>query len=354
LDAHTVECSTAAGERSKITARRILIAVGGRPSIPKIPGAELGVTSDDVFFLERHPGETLLIGASYIALELASFLQGLGCATTVFVRSKPLRGFDEDMAKRVVENVALGGTKFVHGAAPTSLARQADGRISATYTEGGESRVAVFDTVVFAIGRDVQTANLGLEAAGVRVDKAGRIYHRQERTIRDNIYAVGDVLVNGLELTPVAIQSGVLLMQRLYDGRKENMSYALVPTVVFTTPEYGACGMSEELAKEVFGEKHIEVFHAEFAPLEWTVPHCKFQCYVKVIANYLDHGRIVGMHYLGPNAGEVLQGFAAAVRCGITKAELDSVTGIHPVCAEEIVTLRRTKRSGAVFRKTGC
>jgi len=354
LDAHTVECTPAEGQASKITARRILIAVGGRPSVPKIPGAELGITSDDIFFLEKHPGDTLLVGASYIALELASFLQGLGCATTVLVRSKPLRGFDEDMAKRVVDNVALAGTAFVHGAAPTAMARQADGRIAVTYDESGAERKAVFDTVVFAIGREVQTAALGLEAAGVKTDKAGRIYHRHERTTRENIYAVGDVLVNGLELTPVAIQAGVLLMQRLFDGRKEHMSYALVPTVVFTTPEYGACGMSEELAKEVFGERQIEVFHAEFTPLEWTVPHCKFQCYVKVIANYLDKGRVVGVHYLGPNAGEVLQGFAAAMRCGITKAELDAVTGIHPVCAEELVTLRRTKRSGAVFRKTGC
>jgi len=354
-DAHTVECTPATDPKFAITGRRILIAVGGRPSVPNIPGAELGITSDDVFFLEQHPGQTLLVGASYIALELASFLQGLGCDTTVFVRSEPLRGFDKDMAKRVVDSVALAGTRFVLGVSPTSMARQADGRISVAYTEkGGEAKTMTFDTVVFAIGREVQTAGLGLAEAGVQTDKVGRIYHRNERTTTPNIYAVGDVLANGLELTPVAIQAGVLLMQRLYDGRKEKMSYALVPTVVFTTPEYGACGMSEELAVEVFGEKNIEVFHAEFTPLEWTVPHCKFQCYVKVIANYLDRGRVVGVHYLGPNAGEVLQGFAAAMRCGITKAELDSVTGIHPVCAEEVVTLRRTKRSGAVFRKTGC
>lgn len=169
------------------------------------------------------------------------------------------------------------------------------------------------------------------------------------------IYAIGDILEGKLELTPVAIQAGRLLAQRLYAGSTVKCDYENVPTTVFTPLEYGSCGLSEEKAVEKFGEENIEIYHSYFWPLEWAIPsRDNNKCYAKIICNIKDNERVVGFHVLGPNAGEVTQGFAAALKCGLTKQQLDSTIGIHPVCAEVFTTLSVTKRSGGDILQAGC
>ncbi|NXC16527.1 TRXR1 reductase, partial [Corythaeola cristata] len=191
--------------------------------------------------------------------------------------------------------------------------------------------------VLLAIGRDACTRKIGLDKVGVKInEETGKIpVNDEEQTNVPYIYAVGDVLQDKLELTPVAIQAGRLLVRRLYAGATTKCDYVNVPTTVFTPLEYGACGYSEEAAVEKFGEENIEVYHSHFWPLEWTVPsRDNNKCYAKIICNIQDNERVIGFHVLGPNAGEVTQGFAAAIKCGMTKEQLDSTIGIHPVCAE--------------------
>lgn len=365
IDAHTVRATSADGSHHDITANRIVIAVGGRPRYDKIPGAELAITSDDIFSMEKPPGKTLVIGASYIALECGGFLAGLGFDVTIMARSKCLRGFDQDMACRIVENMEVEGTKIMTGFAPTRFMREADGTIRAFWRKTNEDGCVVdahdgaecsdvFDTVLSAIGRIPNTAALGLDKIGVKTAPNGKIYHYNERTTVPHIYAIGDVCEPGVELTPVAIKQGLLLMQRLYNGSTTLFNFQNYPTTVFTPLEYGCIGVSEEKAIEVFGEDNIEVYHSEFTPLEHYVPHTKYRCYCKVIVTYLDHERVIGFHYLGPNAGEVTQGYTAAFVAGLKKKELDAIIGIHPTSAEEMVTLRRSKRSGMDPKKTGC
>jgi thioredoxin reductase (NADPH) len=370
-DKYTVELTNPTAPTKTATARRFIVATGGRPRYPDIPGAkEHCITSDEIFALDKSPGHTLIVGARYIALETAGFLRGLGLEVTVLIRSKPLRGFDKDMANMIVRNLEAQGVQFKHRFIPTRVEP----------LEGGGKRVFMkphrpltdkpskegkkeecceehmdVDTVMLAIGRVPNTCEIGLEKVGVLTDKKScKILVYNERTTIPHIYALGDVMHGGLELTPVASKSGILLAKRLYGEGTEQMNYALVPTTVFTPVEYGSIGFTEEDAIEAFGEEHIEVFHSAFTPLEETLTHSKMDYYCKIICNYLDNGRVIGFHYLGPNAGEVTQGFAAGMKMGMHKEEWDTVVGIHPCCAEELVTLRRTKRSGIDPVKTGC
>eukprot|EP00033_Pygsuia_biforma_P000293 GCRY01000360.1.p1 GENE.GCRY01000360.1~~GCRY01000360.1.p1 ORF type:complete len:763 (-),score=138.45 GCRY01000360.1:428-2602(-) len=361
IDPHTLKAVTPNGTNYQITARRVLIAVGGRPAIPHFPGAEHVITSDDVFMLKKAPGKTLVVGASYIALECAGFLAALGYDVHVLVRSILLRGFDRDMARRIEEDMTEMGVKFIRECIPHSLEKQEDGQLLMKWskTNDKENTVAgedVFDTVLVATGRVPSTKSLNLPAAGVETDRSGKIHVYHERTTTPHIYALGDVIVGGLELTPVAIQAGRYLAKRLYDGGDDYMDYDNVATTVFTPLEYSVVGMSEERAMEMFGEPNVEVFHSEFTPLEWAVLPMKDtrSCYTKVITNSLEGGRVVGIHYLGPNAGEVMQGFAMAMKSKMNIFDFLSVVGIHPVAAEEIVNLRSTKRSGVDPKKSGC
>jgi thioredoxin reductase (NADPH) len=355
------------GPCESITTRRIVIAVGGRPKYDdKVPGSELCITSDDLFSLEKAPGKTLVIGASYIALECAGFLAELGMDTTVMARSKVLRTFDQDMADRIVDNMRQGDVKFLEGFSPVKFDKEPEtGRIRVTYKDNAKKSkdaaadddgllTEVYDTVLSAIGRVPNTANIGLQDLGVELAPNGKVYHHNERTTVPNIYVIGDCGEPSIELTPVAIKQGMLLAQRLYNGSDVTVDFSFYPTTVFTPIEYGTIGVSEERAIEVFGEDQIDVFHAEFTPLEHFLPHRSTTCYVKIIVNYRDKQRIIGLHYLGPNAGEVTQGFAAAFKAGLKKKDFDAIIGIHPTTAEEVVTLRRTKKSGLDPKKTGC
>uniref|UniRef100_A0A8C9MHH1 Thioredoxin reductase 1, cytoplasmic n=1 Tax=Serinus canaria TaxID=9135 RepID=A0A8C9MHH1_SERCA len=230
-------------------------------------------------------------------------------------------------------------------------------KVTAKSTTGNQIIEVEYDTVLLAIGRDPCTRKIGLDKVGVNInEKTGKIpVNDEEQTNVPYIYAVGDILQDKLELTPVAIQAGRLLVRRLYAGATTKCDYLNVPTTVFTPLEYGACGYSEETAVEKFGEENIEVYHSHFWPLEWTVPsRDNNKCYAKIICNIQDNERVIGFHVLGPNAGEVTQGFAAAIKCGLTKEQLDSTVGIHPICAEVFTTLSVTKRSGRNTAVSGC
>jgi thioredoxin reductase (NADPH) len=232
-----------------VTADKIVIAVGGRPSYPGIPGdREFGITSDDIFSKKTTPGKTLVVGASYVALECAGFLTALGYDTTVMVRSILLRGFDQDMANRIGTYMENYGTKFIRGGIPTKLEKpDPNGKILVSWEQEGQIVQGEYDTVLFAIGRYALTKDINLDSAGVRVESNGKIKASdEEHTNISNIFAIGDVIYGKLELTPVAIKAGKLLAYRLFGGKTEKMDYINVPTTVFTPLEYGSCGLSEE------------------------------------------------------------------------------------------------------------
>jgi len=361
VDPHTVECTDRAKKVTRKTARRFLVATGGRPKYESFPGAkEHCITSDDLFSLSEPPGKTLVVGASYVALECAGFLTGLGFDTTVMVRSILLRGFDQQMAENIGTYMASHGTKFLRPCVPTSVEKLDNGKLKVSFNHNGQVGSDEFDTVMLAIGRDPETKKIGLDKAGVTLNSAGKIPTVNERTNVPHIYAIGDIINDvpsktGLELTPVAIKAGILLAKRLYGGSQTTMNYKYVPTTIFTPIEYGAIGYSEEDAKAHFGEENIEVYHSYYKPLEWTVSHREDNaCYVKIICNKADGERVVGYHVLGPNAGEITQGFGVAIHCGAKKEDFDLTVGIHPTCAEEATTVSVTKSSGEAAEKTGC
>ncbi|XP_055296986.1 thioredoxin reductase 1, mitochondrial isoform X3 [Sitodiplosis mosellana] len=334
-----------------LTTKYVLIAVGGRPNYPDIPGAiEHGITSDDVFSLKNEPGKTLVVGASYIALECAGFLNAFGYDTTVMVRSIFLRGFDQQMAEMVAAASAEKGVKFINKAVPSAVEKTEDGRLLVRYSNAeGQQGSDVYDTVLFAIGRKACTDDLQLQAAGVKLAPGSHkiAVDDEERTNVENIFAVGDVLAGKPELTPVAIHAGRLIARRLFAGATQKMDYADVATTVFSPLEYGCVGLSEEAAVAKFGEDNVEVYHAYYKPTEFFIPQKSVRyCYLKAVAFRSGDQKVVGLHYIGPVAGEVIQGFGAAVKAGLTIKTLLNTVGIHPTTAEEFTRLSITKRSG--------
>jgi thioredoxin reductase (NADPH) len=366
-DEKTVTAVDKKGKETVITADAFIIATGGRPKFPDVPGAaEFGITSDDIFSMRTPPGKTLVVGASYVALECAGFVHGVGFDTTVMMRSIPLRGFDQQMAGQVKNYMQNDcGIKFLEGAVPTKVELGADGkkRVVTWALKDGSCAKDEFDTVLFAVGRSVCTDKIGLEKTGVNVSANGKIPVVNEQTNVPHIFAIGDIVdgdslsppSNLTELTPVAIQAGKLLVQRMYAGATATMDYQNVPTTVYTPLEYGCVGMVEEDAIAKYGESNIEVYHSYFKPLEWTIPHRGDNaCYAKLVCVIPEKERVVGLHICGPNAGEMTQGFAVAVRMGATKADFDNTVGIHPTTVEEFTTMAVTKRSGVSAEKTGC
>lgn len=206
-----------------------------------------------------------------------------------------------------------------------------------------------------AIGRQATTNQFGIDKIGVKTDNDGKIFTMNEQTNLPHIYALGDILKGKPELTPVAIQAGRLLARRLYNNSSIQMAYDLIPTTIFTPLEYASCGLSEEAAIQKYGKENIEVYHAHYQPLEWTLPERDPSvCYSKLICNKLDQERVVGAHILSPNAGEIMQAVAVAMKCKATKADFDLTVGIHPTVAEEITLLNITKSSGVSPIKTNC
>lgn len=356
-DPHTIVTSTKQGERT-LRARNVVIAVGGRPRYPDIPGAlEYGITSDDIFSLEKPPGKTLVVGAGYIGLECAGFLNGLGYDATVMVRSVVLRGFDQQMANIIHDAMVQKGVKFLHKCLPVRVDKNEDGTLLVTWkNQNGEEFKDVFDTILFAIGRKALTEDLHLDKAGVKIAPDNeKIFAENEQSNVPHIYAVGDVLYKKPELTPVAIHAGRLLARRLFGNSTEKMNYDNVATTVFSPLEYGCVGISEEKAVEKYGEDSIEVYHAYYKPTEFFIPQKSIaHCYLKAVALRKDDQPILGLHFIGPQAGEVIQGFSAALNCGITIKQLMNTVGIHPTIAEEFTRLNITKRSGKDPNPASC
>uniref|UniRef100_A0A8B9CCY7 thioredoxin-disulfide reductase (NADPH) n=1 Tax=Anser brachyrhynchus TaxID=132585 RepID=A0A8B9CCY7_9AVES len=360
-DPHTIRGLTKGGKETILTAEKIVIATGGRPKYPiHVAGAlEYGITSDDLFWLKESPGKTLVVGASYISLECAGFLTGIGLDTTVMMRSIPLRGFDQQMASLVTEYMESYGTKFLKKCIPTKVEKLESNRLQVTWknTDSGTEETDSFDTVMWAVGRAPDTKALNLETVGVKTNsETGKIIvDAREATSVPHIYAVGDITEGRPELTPTAIAAGKLLAQRLFGQSSELMDYDNVPTTVFTPLEYGCVGLSEEKAVQCYGSDNIEVYHAYYKPLEFTVAERDAtQCYMKMVCLREREQRILGLHFIGPNAGEVIQGFALGIKCGATYPQLMKTIGIHPTCAEEITKLHITKRSGLDATVTGC
>jgi len=351
VDAHTVHAKLKNGKERELKTNDILIATGGRPIYPDVPGAlENCITSDDIFSLPEAPGKTLVIGAGYIGLECAGFLNEFGMDATVMVRSVVLRGFDQQMAGLITEEMTSRGVKFLHKCVPVRMDKQPDGKIKVTYKslENGQETEELFDTVLMAAGRRPLTLEVKADQVGVTLHpESKKVIAESEQTNIPNIFAVGDILQGKPELTPVAIQAGKLLAQRLYNNGKTQMDYVNVATTVFTPLEYGCCGLSEEAALAKYGEDKIEVYHAFYKPTEFFVPQrSPARCYIKVVCLSEGSQKILGMHFMGPQGGEVMQGYAAAMKCGITMAQLMDTVGIHPTVSEEFTRLWITKRSG--------
>ncbi|XP_072407977.1 thioredoxin reductase 1, cytoplasmic-like [Chiloscyllium punctatum] len=360
---HKIKATNKKGKETFYTGETFIVATGERPRYLGVPGdKEYCITSDDLFSLPYCPGKTLVIGASYVALECAGFLAGIGLDVTVMVRSILLRGFDQQMAELIGDYMETHGVTIIRQFVPTKIEQIEAGtpgklKVTAQSTDGTDQMAEEYNTVLLAIGRDASTKNIGLEKVGVKViEKTGKIpVDELERTNIPHVYAIGDILEGKLQLTPVAIQAGRLLAGRLYGGSTIQCDYVNVPTTVFTPLEYGACGFAEEKALEIYGTENLDVYHSYFWPLEWTIPsRDNNKCYAKIICNKQDNNRVIGFHVLGPNAGEITQGFAAAIKCGLTKEQLDSTIGIHPVCAEVFTTLSVTKMSGGNIEQSGC
>lgn len=359
-DPHTLHTVDRRGKERTLTADKFVVAVGGRPRYPDIPGAkEHCVTSDDLFSLPHAPGKTLLVGASYIALECAGFLAALGYDVTVMVRSIFLRGFDQQMANKVADYMEKNGVKFIRGAVPTRVDKVEDGALvveAKSTGEDGEIFSDDYNTVVLAMGRDPCTQDLGFDTVGVTLAKSGKIVvNDTEQSNVEHVYGIGDVIEGGLELTPVAIQAGKLLARRLYADATKKMDYRNVPTTVFTPLEYGCIGLSEEDAIAQYGQDDLEVYHTNYWPLEYTLAHRpENDCYAKLICVKSFNELVVGFHVLGPNAGEITQGFGMALQMKATKENFDDLVGIHPTCAESFTTMNITKRSGKDPAASGC
>jgi len=351
IDKNTLKLVGKDGKEETVTADKILIAAGGRPSNGGYEGAELCIDSDDFFWRKKVPGRTLVVGASYIALECAGFIAGLGFDTTVMVRSIFLRGFDQQMANMVASYMEGHGVNFVRQQVPSKFTKADDGQIIVHTKDGVFGK---YDTVLLAIGRQGNAGKLNLEAAGVEYESAtGKIIGRMdEATNVDNIYAIGDIVKGCPELTPVAIQAGRLLASRLFDNASKKMDYNNVATVVFTPLEYGTCGLSEEAAIEKLGEFAV-VYHAYYKPLLWELNDQRDNCFLKIVVDSRTDV-IVGMHIVGPSAGEIMPGYAAAMKCGLTKAQLDDTVGIHPTDGEAFTTLFTIKNDDLPDDAGGC
>lgn len=347
VEPHVIECTTKKGETKTLSARRFIVAPGGRPAKMGIPGEEHAIDSDDLFRLKRDPKKTLVVGGGYIALECAGFLHGIGRSATVMMRSIPLRGMDRDLAKGVANYMKRQGIELHEHTLPREITKLSDGRLSVKFEDVATKveKSEVFDTVLMAVGRNAQVAGMDLEKAGVNLHGGKIEVDKYNRTTAQHVYALGDAITGGLELTPVAIKAGNALADRLFRDGRELSNMRGVPTTVFTPLEYSFVGLSEEQAVADFPDD-VEVYHQEFQPLEWTVPHRPNDaCYMKLVVQKTTD-TVLGFHVLCPNAGEITQGVAVAMKAGAKKSHFDDTIGIHPTIAETMTQLRITKSSG--------
>jgi len=335
--AHFVDSHTVSVNGELIRAKHIVIATGARPSIPTIPGAELGGSSDDVFAWEQLPESVAILGAGYIAVELAGVLHALGVKTDLFVRrDRPLRGFDSYIVEGLVNEMEKTGLPLHTHKVPVRLEKTEQG--ITIHFEDGSSHTA--SQVIWATGRRPNVDGLELEKAGVTLNERGFIQvDEYQNTVVDGIYALGDV-TGEKELTPVAIKAGRTLSERLFNGKTSaKMDYSTIPTVVFSHPAIGTVGLTEEEAIKEYGQDHIKVYKSSFASMYSAVTNHRQESRFKLITAGADE-KVVGLHGLGYGVDEMIQGFAVAIKMGATKADFDATVAIHPTASEEFVTMR--------------
>lgn len=328
-DSHTVQV----GDK-QFTAKYILVATGGWPFVPDIPGRELAITSNEIFDLVVFPKRLLVVGGGYIASEFASIFNGLGSHVIQLYRGeKILRGFDEDIRDFLTQEMLKHGVDLRVNNDVVRLEKVASG-ILATLKDGSSVEV---DQVLYATGRTPKTAGLGLEQVGVALGKKGEILVDEHYASNvPSIYALGDV-VGKLELTPVALAEAMTLVDDLFGDKQRKMSYDNIPTAIFTTPNAATVGLTEAQAREQYA--NIEIYRSTFKALKHTLTGKDERTMMKLIVDK-DSDKVLGVHMVGDEAGEIIQGFAVALKAGATKAIFDSTIGIHPTAAEEFVTMR--------------
>ena len=333
VDKNTVEVN---GEH--IRAKHIVIATGSYAFIPNVPGSELGGTSDDVFAWEELPESVSIIGAGYIAVELAGVLHALGVKTDLFVRKGgPLRGFDQGIVEVLVEEMKKNGQPLHTHKVPQKLEKLDNGDIQ-IYFEDGTTHTS--QKVIWAVGRKANIQQLNLEAAGVELTERGFIQvDEYQNTTTPGIYALGDVS-GEKELTPVAIKAGRTLAERLFNGKTDaKMDYELIPTVVFSHPAIGSIGLTQEQAEAKYGAENIKVYQSTFAGMYSAITVHRQMTKLKLIT-LGEEEKVIGLHGIGEGIDEMIQGFAVAVKMGATKADFDATVAIHPTASEEFVTMR--------------
>jgi glutathione reductase (NADPH) len=320
-------------------AKHIVIATGGQPKYPPVPGAAFGLTSDGFFELEQLPRRVAVVGSGYIAVELAGVLRALGSEVTMFIRhDMVLRHFDSLLGAKLMAAMRTSGIEFVTTMTTRALDRAASGALTLEAADG--RRFGAFDTVLWAIGRTPNVRDVGLEGAGVALDAAGFIaVDRYQNTSTPGIYALGDV-TGQAELTPVAIAAGRRLADRVFGGMTDrHLRYDVIPSVVFSHPPIGTVGLSEEEAYQRYPGEPIRVYTSEFVSMFYALQDVKPQTAMKLVTVGTDE-RVVGCHVIGLGADEMIQGFAVAVTMGARKRDFDDTIAIHPTSAEELVTMR--------------
>ena len=335
VDPHTVELA----DGTRKTAKHILVATGGRPSIAELPGAELALTSNDMFHLDELPESLLIVGGGYIACEFAGIMNGLGVEVTQFYRgAQILRGFDDEARGLVCEEMCQNGIK-VHLETNVLEMRDQDGKVWVKATNGIEQ---VFDKVMFATGRVPNTDGLGLETLGIELGRSGQVVvDDYSQTVVPSVYAIGDV-TDRVNLTPVAIREGMAFVETVFRGNPTPVDHDLIPTAIFTQPEMGTVGLSEEAAAE---QEPIDVYATTFKPMQQSFAGRAQRVLMKLVVSQATR-KVLGCHIVAPGAGEMIQLAGIAVKMGATKEDFDRTVAVHPTMSEEIVTMRSPVRKG--------
>ncbi|POA17595.1 glutathione-disulfide reductase [Pseudomonas sp. FW300-N1A1] len=331
LDPNTVEVN---GQR--FTATTILVATGGWPQIPEIPGREHAISSNEAFFLKTLPKRVLVVGGGYIAVEFAGIFHGLGAETTLLYRGELfLRGFDGSVRKHLQEELTRRGMDLQFNADIERIDKQADGSLNVTLKDGRQLQA---DCVFYATGRRPMLDNLGLENTRVTFDNKGFVeVDELYQTAEPSILAIGDV-IGRVQLTPVALAEGMAVARRLFKPEQYRpVDYTMIPTAVFSLPNIGTVGLTEEQAREAGHE--VQLFESRFRPMKLTLTECQERTLMKLVVDARTD-KVLGCHMVGPEAGEIVQGLAIALKAGATKRDFDETIGVHPTAAEEFVTMR--------------
>lgn len=332
-DAHTVELA----DGTRKTAKHILVATGGWPTVPDFPGSDLAITSNEIFHLEKLPETILIVGGGYIASEFAGIMNGLGVKTTQFYRGPQiLRGFDDEARNTVAEGMVEAGIDLQLETNVTAMVKDGD-KIRVTDTKGNET---LFDVVMYATGRAPNSSGLGLEELGVELGSKGEVkVDAYSQTKVPSIYAIGDV-TDRVNLTPVAIREGMAFVETVFNGNPTSPDHDLIPTAIFTQPEMGTVGLSEE---DAANQEPIEVYATSFKPMQQAFAGRAAKVMMKLVVSKATR-KVLGCHIVAPGAGEMIQLAGIAVKMGATKEDFDQTVAVHPTMSEELVTMKTPVR----------